>query len=59
MTQYLINEASGPMGEMPNTNVKVDAEDYEERGSFTVFVDAEGVDVLSMKTDKVKTIRRT
>ncbi len=53
---YTVNEADGPFAEFPNTNIDVDADAYQEEGSFTVFYKGEK-QVFSMKTGDVKTIR--
>lgn len=54
MPKYLINEGRS---KLPTMNVRVEAAKYEEKGSFTVFLDEDGSEVLSMKTDNVRTIR--
>jgi hypothetical protein len=46
-----------PFAECPNTNVIVDADEYQEQGSYTVFYKGDA-EVFSMKTDAVETIRK-
>ncbi len=56
MSDYLINEVrSGMAG--PSSNVRVTAEKYEEKGSFTVFTDENGREVFAMQTEKIRTIK--
>lgn len=55
MTKYLINELPGSM--LRTRNLRVEADGYEEEGNNTVFRDAEGNEVLSLPTSKVKSIR--
>jgi hypothetical protein len=58
---YIINEAEAgsPFEAMPTMNVLAEgAVEYAEVGSFTVFYDEKGEDVLSVKTDKIKTMRK-
>lgn len=54
---YVVNEAKGTFARMPNMNIKVDADEYVEKGSFTVFKNSAGEEVFSMKTSEVHTIR--
>lgn len=54
---YTVNEASGAFADFPNTNIDVDADDYQEEGSYTVFYKGGAAQVFSIKTAEVKTIR--
>lgn len=53
---FIVNEASGDFAGFPNTNIDVDADEYQEEGSYTVFYSG-GEQAFSIKTDAVKTIR--
>lgn len=55
---FIVNEAAGEFAAFPRTNIDVDADEYIEEGSYTVFYKSDE-HVFSMKTDDVKTIRKT
>lgn len=55
---FIVNEAAGEFAAFPRTNIDVDADEYTEEGSYTVFYKSDE-QVFSMKTDDVKTIRKT
>ncbi|WP_188111318.1 hypothetical protein [Nocardioides antri] len=54
---FIVNEATGDFAAFPRTNIEVDADEYLEEGSYTVFYKSDE-QVFSMKTEDCKTIRK-
>lgn len=54
MAKYIVNK--GMFDPVPK--LEIEADDYEEDGSFTKFYDAAGTEVTAVRTDSVFTIER-